>query len=74
MIIDLDPYFPTPLAFTGRLSTATQGQSRKSRRPERLAPVQERSEREASFERAHGSLWIPGMLDRLSLPLTRIHE
>lgn len=33
-----------------------------------------RAEHEAQFEREHGSLWTPGVLDRLSLPLTRFHE
>jgi hypothetical protein len=33
-----------------------------------------RAEHEAQFEREHGSLWTPGLLDRLSLPLTRFHE
>jgi hypothetical protein len=30
--------------------------------------------REESFERAYGSFWEAGMLDRLSSPLTRHHD
>jgi hypothetical protein len=37
-------------------------------------PRLSRAEHEAQFEREHGSLWTPGLLDRLSLPLTRFHE
>jgi hypothetical protein len=32
------------------------------------------SERTAVFEQALGSLWEPGLLDRLTAPLTRYHE
>jgi hypothetical protein len=37
-------------------------------------PKLSRAEREARFEIEHGSLWTPGLLDRLSLPLTRFRE
>ena len=30
--------------------------------------------REATFERTHASFWDSGLLDRLSLPLSRYHE
>ena len=33
-----------------------------------------RAEHEAQFELEHGPLWTPGLLERLSLPLTRFHE
>jgi hypothetical protein len=72
MIIDLDPptYF-APLTATHAVATAKHslGTQAKSSHP-KLS----RAEHEARFEREHGSLWTPGLLDRLSLPLTRFHE
>jgi hypothetical protein len=69
MVTDLDP--PTYLAQSAgnRASThvlRTHVQSSYTR--------MSRADREARFEREHGSLWTPGLLDRLSLPLSRIHE
>jgi hypothetical protein len=73
MITDLD------LRFTRTRSHATPrggGAARGARfsRFQPASPFQLRAEHEAAFERAHGSLWTPGLLDRLSLPLSRIHE
>jgi hypothetical protein len=73
MITDLDP------RFTRTRSPAPQrdGGAARGTRFTRFQPAtsfQLRAEHEAAFERAHGSLWTPGLLDRLSLPLSRIHE
>lgn len=72
MVTDLDP--PTFLAqFTAARSSApVRHVLRTHSQPsyQRLS----RAEHEAQFEREHGSLWTPGLLDRLSLPLSRIHE
>jgi hypothetical protein len=72
MITDIDPYF---------VSTSTAQYPARSRATLHQAsyahigtfdPV--RAAREESFERTHGSLWVPGLLDRLTAPLTRYHE
>jgi hypothetical protein len=72
MVIDLDP--PTYLAqfTTGR--TAAPAKHNLRTRAQVASTRLSREEHEAQFEREHGSLWIPGLLDRLSLPLSRIHE
>jgi hypothetical protein len=73
MITDLDtPTFFTPFLAANRAPARpthvlrTHSQSSYHRLS--------RAEHEAQFEREHGSLWTPGLLDRLSLPLTRFHE
>lgn len=73
MITDLDPHFTrTRSRATHPVGGAARG-TRFSRFPAATS-FQLRAEHEAAFERAHGSLWTPGLLDRLSLPLSRIHE
>jgi hypothetical protein len=42
--------------------------------PTRTELIRVRAAREESFERAHGSFWEAGLLDRLSPPLTRYHD
>jgi hypothetical protein len=69
MVIDLDP----PAYFT-QSSAAAPARHAARTRVQSSAPWRTRAEHEAQFEREHGSLWTPGLLDRLSLPLTRIHE
>jgi len=72
MVIDLDP--PTYLAqFAPSRATAPAKHVLRLRTYTTTARLS-RAEHEAQFEREHGSLWTPGLLDRLSLPLTRIHE
>jgi hypothetical protein len=72
MVIDLDP--PTYLAqFTAARAIAPATHALRAR-TYTSAPRLSRAEHEAQFEREHGSLWTPGLLDRLSLPLSRIHE
>ena len=72
MITDLDPLFTRTRATAQRKTPAVRAQ--------RFGPFHQalafhtRAEREAAFERTHGSLWTPGLLDRLSLPLSHIHE
>lgn len=71
MIIDLDP---TTFA---EFATAHAAMPAKHTQRAHIQPSYARltrAEREAQFEREHGSLWTPGLLDRLSLPLTRFHE
>jgi hypothetical protein len=74
MIIELDPLFASPLASFGAPASAGFAPSPRAARSRHAALAQHRAEHEAAFERAHGSLWTPGLLDRLSLPLSRIHE
>jgi hypothetical protein len=73
VIIDLDPYFVSP----------SSSFTRTDNQPPTFHPAshashrglnRSRTARESSFERNHGSLWEPGLLDRLTAPLTRIHE
>jgi hypothetical protein len=72
MITNIDPYFASTSI------TRSSGNSRSTLHQASLAhlgvfdPV--RAAREESFERTHGSLWVPGLLDRLTVPLTRYHE
>jgi hypothetical protein len=72
MITDLDPLFNRTRKQAQRTTPAARG-PRFARFHQALA-FQSRAEREAAFERTHGSLWTPGLLDRLSLPLSHIHE
>jgi hypothetical protein len=72
MITNIDPYF---------VSTSTARSSAHSRATLHQASLAHlgvfdpvRAAREESFERTHGSLWVPGLLDRLTVPLTRYHE
>jgi len=74
MITTIDPYFDTAFLFGAR----TTGHAAHAHRSARYARTSEsspsRASTEASFEQAHGSLWDPGLLDRLTTPLTRYHE
>lgn len=74
MVTDLNPFSVTspilPARAAGRVAQVPD--STFHSRLSRLNP--NRLERESSFERAHGSLWEPGLLDRLTAPLTRYHE
>jgi hypothetical protein len=73
MITDLDsPTFSTPFlaAHRGAAPVTQVVRTRTQSSYRRLS----RAQHEAQFEREHGSLWTPGLLDRLSLPLTRFHE
>jgi hypothetical protein len=72
MVIDLDP--PTFLAqFTPTRAKAPARHALRTHNHTATTRLS-RAEHEAQFEREHGSLWTPGLLDRLSLPLSRIHE
>jgi hypothetical protein len=72
MVIDLDPPTFFSQTTTARAPAPARHVLRRNARSSytRL----NRAEHEAQFEREHGSLWTPGLLDRLSLPLTRFHE
>jgi len=74
MITDLDPQFVSlPASFAGAAPRTPPIRHHGSRSGHgRL--FQSREERESLFERAYGSLWEPGLLDRLTAPLTRHHE
>jgi hypothetical protein len=72
MVIDLDP--PAYLAqFAGSRASAPAKPIHRTRVQPSYAMLS-RAEHEAKFEREHGSYWTPGLLDRLTLPLTRYHE
>ena len=72
MVSDLNP----PSSFSQFHSTRANHSATHSQRTHISSSHQRlsRAEREIQFEREHGSLWTPGLLDRLSLPLTRFHE
>jgi len=72
MVIDLDP----PTFLTQFAPTRATGPTHRILRAHAHAATTRlsRAEHEARFEREHGSLWTPGLLDRLSMPLSRIHE
>jgi hypothetical protein len=73
MITDLDtPTFFTPF-LTGQRTAASATHVLRAHAQSSYHRLS-RAEHEAQFEREHGSLWTPGLLDRLSLPLSRIHE
>jgi hypothetical protein len=72
MVIDLDP--PTYLAQLAAGRETPPATHVLSTRAQPSYLRLSRAEHEARFEREHGSLWTPGLLDRLSLPLTRFHE
>jgi hypothetical protein len=72
MITNIDPYF---ISTSTTRSTAHPSATLHQASYAHLGvfdPI--RAAREESFERTHGSLWVPGLLDRLSVPLTRYHE
>ena len=72
MITDFDfPTYYAPFA-ASRAASTTRHVLRSHSQSSHSS--QSRAEHEAQFEREHGSLWTPGLLDRLSLPLTRFHE
>jgi hypothetical protein len=74
MITDLDPYFiapPTSMVRAAVSSRPRTGHGSSIRRPGLSRSF---SARDAEFEQAYGSLWQPGLLDRLTSPLTRHHE
>jgi hypothetical protein len=73
MIIDLDPLFDSRHSLQASDAVAPTLAIHHHARAFSHA-FQARAEREAAFERTHGSLWTHGLLDRLSLPLSRIHE
>jgi hypothetical protein len=72
MITNIDPYFvPTSISRSSGNSRTMLHQASYAHLGV-LDPV--RAAREETFERTHGSLWVPGLLDRLTVPLTRYHE
>jgi hypothetical protein len=72
MITDIDPYSATRSAFSSQIRTTSSRHRAFQGRVGEFS--QRRAYRESSFERTHGSLWEPGLLDRLTSPLTRYHE
>lgn len=72
MITDIDPYSATRSAYSTLARTPSSRHRAAHGHAGELS--QRRAERESSFERTHGSLWEPGLLDRLTSPLTRYHE
>jgi hypothetical protein len=74
MITDIDPYFSTRSDFSLHSTTRSTSNRHRSLRAGDSRLGQLRAERESAFEQAHGSLWVPGLLDRLTAPLTRYHE
>jgi hypothetical protein len=74
MITDIDPYFSTRSGFRTQNSTRSTPTSHRSIHNGDNHINQRRAERESAFEQSYGSLWVPGLLDRLTVPLTRYHE
>jgi len=74
MITDIDPYFSTRSDFATQSTTRSSPGHHRSLHAGGSRLGQLRAERESAFEQAHGSLWVPGLLDRLTAPLTRYHE
>jgi len=72
MVSDLNPPSHLPKSGAGRVASSATHSLRAH--PYMSHVRLSRAEHEAQFEREHGSLWTPGLLDRLSLPLTRFHE
>jgi hypothetical protein len=74
MITDIDPYFSPRSDFNAETMTHTAPGHPRTLRSHLGVFNQRRAERESSFEQVYGSLWQPGLLDRLTSPLTRYHE
>jgi hypothetical protein len=75
MITNIDPYLVWPSTFAAQSAVrAPSTRHPAASRDSRGGLSQSRAARESSFEQAHGSLWVPGLLDRLTSPLTRYHE
>jgi hypothetical protein len=74
MITDIDPYFSSRSDFSAQTTTHTAASHPRALRSRLGALNPRRAERDSSFEQVYGSLWQPGLLDRLSSPLTRYHE
>lgn len=74
MIIDLDP-LSTAQSTTAAFENDHEAPASRYRShpvPSRLSPSF--VARESAAERTYGYLWSPGLLDRLSAPLTRHHD
>jgi hypothetical protein len=74
MIINIDPYFVSPPFSTAETATPITPAARYASYIRNIGRNRSLAARESSFERAHGSLWEPGLLDRLTAPLTRYRE
>ncbi len=74
MNIHLDSHFTSLPASADRTATQARLEHRRVSHISHAAFSQSRADREALFEHNHGSLWEPGLLDRLTSPLTRYHE
>jgi hypothetical protein len=74
MITDIDPYFSSRSSFSAQTATRSTPTRRHPLQHGDSQPGQSRAERESAFEQSYGSLWVPGLLDRLTVPLTRYHE
>jgi hypothetical protein len=74
MIINLDPYFDSSISSAPQATALPVHRSHSPSHARHSSISRSRAERESSFERTHGSLWEPGLLDRLTSPLTRYHE
>jgi hypothetical protein len=74
MITDLNPYFELQSVEADQSGPQVGPTSRRASPASWSALNRRRAERDSSFERTHGSLWVAGVLDRLTTPLTRYHE
>jgi len=74
MITDIDPYFVAQSTSFDRTAVPSRPALHRATHYGHSGFSQSRAAREALFEQAHGSLWVPGLLDRLTSPLTRYHE
>jgi hypothetical protein len=74
MITDIDPYFSARSEFITQTMTRSTPTRHHAVHQGESHLDQRRAERESAFERSYGSLWVPGLLDRLTVPLSRYHE
>jgi hypothetical protein len=74
MITNIDPYLVWPSTFAARSAARGLSTAHSASHIRRDEIIWSRAAREASFERVHGSLWDPRLLDRLNSPLTRYPE
>jgi hypothetical protein len=74
MITDIDPYFSSRSEFGEQTATHAAHVGHRALHGRVGGQDHRRADRDSAFEKAYGSLWQPGLLDRLTSPLTRYHE
>jgi hypothetical protein len=74
MITNIDPYLVWPSTFAARSALRSASTAQAAPRARHSGFDWSRAAREEAFERIHGSLWDPRLLERLNSPLTRHPE